>query len=225
MESITSTPSITLIRAVFDATLLRDLYHLVKFLPAYALPAGMPSSADLAQNEAQSVLSKTSSIARSRTRPSDAEKPSLAPQSSILYQRGGNSVSAPHLPLPATAASPKKASFLEPPIMEELHMQIPRRGAANRSAPGEVDKDKVVLPRADEYLLMPAHMPPKYHVFDLFPFSLLVQFLTERGNDSLKGKKAARLRAKIRNRAISHNLPLEISLYLVCGVLRPVMSR
>jgi len=72
----------------------------------------------------------------------------------------------------------------------------------------------MVLPRQDEAYLMPAHMPPKYSVFDLFPFSLLVKFLTDQGRE-VKGKKGARVRAKLRNQAISHNLPLELSLYLV----------
>jgi putative membrane protein len=75
-------------------------------------------------------------------------------------------------------------------------------------------REKIILQRADEVHLLPAHMPPKYHIFDLFPFSLLVQYLTKRGKE-VKGKKAARLRAKMRKNAVSHNLPLEISLYLV----------
>lgn len=72
----------------------------------------------------------------------------------------------------------------------------------------------MILSQHDENYLMPAHMPPKYSVFDLFPFSLLVKWLTEKGKD-VKGKKGARIRAKLRNEAISHNLPLELSLYLV----------
>ena len=78
----------------------------------------------------------------------------------------------------------------------------------------KVDRDKVILSRADEVYLLPSKLPPKYHYFDIFPLSLLVDLLTDRGK-TLKGKKAARLRAKMRNKAISHNLPLEISLYLV----------
>ena len=31
----------------------------------------------------------------------------------------------------------------------------------------------------------------------------------------VQGKKAARIRAKLRSRVVTHNLPLEISLYLV----------
>jgi hypothetical protein len=65
----------------------------------------------------------------------------------------------------------------------------------------------------EDYLL-PARNPPRYSSFDVFPLSLFVQCLTKRGKD-VKGKKGARARAKLRNSAISHNLPLEISLYLV----------
>lgn len=72
----------------------------------------------------------------------------------------------------------------------------------------------MILQQKDEGYLMPAHMPPRYGLFDIFPFSLLVKFLTKRGKD-VKGKKGARVRAKLRNQAISHNLPLELSLYLV----------
>jgi len=74
--------------------------------------------------------------------------------------------------------------------------------------------ERVVLTKQDESFLMPAHMPPKYGLFDLFPFSLLVNYLSKRGRD-VKGKKAARVRAQLKQHAISHNLPLELSLYLV----------
>jgi putative membrane protein len=59
---------------------------------------------------------------------------------------------------------------------------------------------------------MPARDPPKGHLFDIFPFSLLVHALTKKGK-SVKGKKGARERAK--RRIHNHNIPLEITLYLV----------
>jgi hypothetical protein len=67
---------------------------------------------------------------------------------------------------------------------------------------------------AEQDDLFPARMPPQYSYFDIFPFSLLVKFLTRRGKN-VKGKKGARLRAKLLREVVSHNLPLEISLYLV----------
>jgi hypothetical protein len=65
-------------------------------------------------------------------------------------------------------------------------------------------------------------MPPKYSLFDLFPFSLLVKALTRSGRE-VGGVKAARLRARRRG-VTSHNIPLEISLYLVrLFLLTPVV--
>lgn len=63
--------------------------------------------------------------------------------------------------------------------------------------------------RYKEEDLFPARMPPRYTIFDFFPFSLFVGGLTERGRG--EGRKAARLRAKM----MTHNFPLELSLYLV----------
>ena len=64
-----------------------------------------------------------------------------------------------------------------------------------------------------EAYLFPARMPPRYSIFDVFPFSMLVKLLTKKGKN-VKGKKAARMRAKMRKGG-TQNLPLEISLYLV----------
>lgn len=58
-------------------------------------------------------------------------------------------------------------------------------------------------------------MPPKYSVFDVFPISLLVRFMTKRGK-VISGKKAAKLRAKRGEGNVEGNVPLEITLYLVC---------
>lgn len=160
-------------------------------------------------SQADEALSLSPSISPSDDR-HGIPRPSLAGAGSFLHQRVlGGSASAPHLPLPATTpdANPKlKASFLEP-------VRIPLHDHKVSPAP-ESQKDKVILQRQDENLLMPSYMPPKYHIFDLFPFSLLVKLLTKKGS-KVKGKKAARLRAKMRNNTVSHNLPLEISLYLV----------
>lgn len=108
--------------------------------------------------------------------------------------------------------------------------------------------EKRNIQSAEEAYLFPASMPPKYTIFDLFPFSLLIKIFAKRGHE-VKGKKAARIRAKMMQKTVSHNLPLEISLYLVslrkfssiscplpdlasrarilrvCKVARPVMFR
>jgi hypothetical protein len=74
-----------------------------------------------------------------------------------------------------------------------------------------------ILSREDEAeVLLPACNPPKYHFFDLFPFSLLIPMrLRAEQNKSVQGKKAARLRAKWQSMEVSHNLPLELTLYFV----------
>ncbi|KAJ7148784.1 Bestrophin, RFP-TM, chloride channel-domain-containing protein [Mycena crocata] len=226
-----------------DGIYYQDLYYLVKFLPAYALPAGIPSNADLTNGgNVDGAFSPTSG------RLSDASgqfRPSIGNQSSFLYQRAPpstGSISAPHLPLPATASGPRdrRTSFkivgiperpTPPPLVisPPTAMNSPTEksaGAQLRSSkslrsirspvPGE--PQKIILARSDEAFLLPGSMPPKYHLFDLFPFSLLVRCLTKRGKE-VKGKKAARMRAKMLMEkngqgAGSHNLPLEISLYL-----------
>jgi len=65
--------------------------------------------------------------------------------------------------------------------------------------------------------LLPARNPPRTSIFDIWPFSTLVKVLTKRGH-AISGKKAARERAKQRRGKegdiVSHNIPLEITLYL-----------
>ncbi|KAJ7202053.1 UPF0187-domain-containing protein [Mycena pura] len=227
-----------------DGIYYQDLYFLVKFLPAYALPPGIPSNADLTAGNG--VQNGTGNLSPTSARFSDASaRPSLVNPGSFLYQRTGAtpaSMSAPHLPLPATTPGPnppsreRKPSIkiterpVPPPLVVSpptaLNSPVDEKSGADaalrssksvrsiRSAgPGE--SQKVVLARADEAFLMPGSMPPKYHLFDLFPFSLLVRCLTKRGRE-IKGKKAARIRAKMlrAKETGSHNLPLEISLYL-----------
>ncbi|TFK68071.1 UPF0187-domain-containing protein [Pluteus cervinus] len=195
-----------------DGIYYEDLYYLVKFLPAYALPAGMPSHTDLGRPQF-SPTSGTFSLEQSSppisgTGPgSSAARRGLPPPlalatRNVLYQRTP-AASAPELPLPATVTTPRKAAFFEPltvPLRPRSSIRVPSQG------------DQVTYSQQDESQLMPAYMPPKYHLFDLFPFSLLVRWLTKRGKE-LKGKKAARIRARTQ-KTISHNLPLEISLYL-----------
>lgn len=140
-----------------------DLFHLVKFLPPYALPAGLPSAVDLSE------MPKNHS--------SDGIRYSVSRDEPKKSAEG-------QLPLPVTA---------------ELRSPTSRPSKARLG---------------DESFLLPARNPPDFAIFDVFPFSLLVHQLTQRGKD-VKGKKAARLRASMRDHVVSHNIPLEISLYLV----------
>ncbi|RDB30055.1 hypothetical protein Hypma_013889 [Hypsizygus marmoreus] len=188
-----------------DGIYYQDLYYLVKFLPAYAMPAGIPSMADLSSptDATYTIPALTSPTSR------ESRGPSSPGQSSFLYQRSFSASAPDILPQPVTSRTSmsKKTTFADTvPVAPQSHLHSPRSPYAH-------PRDKVILPRGDEGFLMPASMPPKYHLFDLFPFSLLVQWLTKRGRE-IKGKKAAKLRAKMRKNAVSHNLPLEISLYL-----------
>ncbi|KAJ3712955.1 Bestrophin, RFP-TM, chloride channel-domain-containing protein [Lentinula raphanica] len=166
-----------------DGIYYEDLYYLVKFLPAYALPTGLPSNTDLINEPT----------------PSEMPSPPGSPRSTSFRRTSG------------TVRRPSDAS--------RNHTFLTQRATAEKivfdakSSMSEDPAERVILQRTDEGFLFPAKMPPKYHIFDLFPFSLLARVLTKRGKE-LKGKKAAKLRAKMRNKSASHNLPLEISLYL-----------
>ncbi|EIN05576.1 UPF0187-domain-containing protein [Punctularia strigosozonata HHB-11173 SS5] len=172
-----------------------DLYHLVKHLPSYALPAGVPSAANLTDEDILSPL---------------PEKPSEAnghhDGTSELRSVRSRASSNTSLPMPATAprashpggGRPRKPSVAAPPMSP--------RSAASRFPTASIGP-------GEEGFLLPARTPPQYGLFDLFPFSLLVRFLDKKGKD-VGGKKAARLRAKRRGREGSHNIPLEISFYL-----------
>ncbi|OSD07945.1 UPF0187-domain-containing protein [Trametes coccinea BRFM310] len=191
-----------------------DLYHLVKFLPSYALPAGLPSAVDVTSMDGLSTRSpfrpRGNSTAAADLTSLREEVTSLEMPESPTAPRSPTS----QLPFPAT--SPRKVSHVK--------VDIPPRTSATNGRPRPQDKEKQAdkgstysgvsgMGMQDEAFLLPARMPPKYHLFDLFPFSLLVHALTKRGKD-VKGKKAARIRAKLRSRTVTHNLPLEISLYL-----------
>ncbi|KAJ7171113.1 Bestrophin, RFP-TM, chloride channel-domain-containing protein [Mycena filopes] len=195
-----------------DGIYYQDLYYLVKFLPAYALPTGIPSNADLTNGAG---MDGGRSPTFSDASHAHGFRPSLPNQpGSFLYQRSPpSSMSAPHLPLPVTATSPSSSS----PASPAYNRDRDRRTSFAARIPG-IPERKIILARPDETYLLPGSLPPKYHLFDLFPFSLLVRCLTKRGRE-VKGKKAARMRAKMSAGAGgggggSHNLPLEVSLYL-----------
>ena len=202
-----------------------DLYYLVKFLPAYALPAGMPSMSDL------------------HAHPSDEISP-ISPESPTRQSFTGAMVQSAQGQVSPTSPVRQAAITIAPPPLSSLYHRSPQQGLpppvsigspGNRSSfltgltglasakspatmAGKRDTDRQILQRQDESYLLPAKLPPKYGLFDIFPFSLLINFLTARGRE-VKGKKAARFRAKLKNVAVSHNLPLEISLYLVFSFL------
>jgi hypothetical protein len=97
-----------------------------------------------------------------------------------------------------------------PEDIEVLKLPQAPNGKASTT---HVHTSKMSTAEADGFLL-PSRNPPRYSYFDIFPFSLLVKTLTKRGK-TVKGKKGALLRAKLHRQSVTHNLPLEISLYLV----------
>jgi len=153
----------------------------------------MPSNVDLATE-----LGSPQSMTFRRQPAAIQRRSSVGPESIPVSE------SAPHLPFPATSGEKsEKVEFLDPP---------PPPRAPNSATSTHGRRAKESLSESDGFLL-PARNPPQYSYFDLFPFSLLVKFLTKRGKQ-VKGKKGARLRAKLQHHAGTHNLPLEISLYL-----------
>ncbi|KZP32152.1 UPF0187-domain-containing protein [Athelia psychrophila] len=156
----------------------KDLYYLTKFLPSYALPAGVPSQEDL--------------LAAIDEEDHDAPDGGCACEDH-------ESTSAPTTPRVERANSHKSYFGHAPKAQSKC------RAAYPQPCPS--------LDVNDEKYLLPARNPPKYHIFDLFPFSLLVRLLTRAGK-RMQGRKAARMRSIMRQSTVSHNLPLEISLYL-----------
>ncbi|KAF6760427.1 Bestrophin, RFP-TM, chloride channel-domain-containing protein [Ephemerocybe angulata] len=204
-----------------DGIYYKDLYYLVKFLPAYALPTGMPSQTDLTSIE----IEPSSPVSSSHN---DAEKGEAEDDNDLhdlgLTRSGTRSgasdhnnsqmlhrlqTNGPRVKLPDVATSPTKSARASGRRTSfSVSLISPR---SNKSHVYETQR--TVVPAAEEAYLYPSSMPPRYTIFDLFPFSLLIGLVTKRGHE-VKGKKAARIRAKMRQKTISHNLPLEISLYL-----------
>lgn len=168
-----------------------DLYHLVKFLPAYSLPAGMP-----AQN-VQSRTSAENAEPMGVTTATDAARGSWSGSTSThlpqLNKDGRPSTSEKVSNGPASPGLPRGSTTRRP-------------GTRYRRAYGPFG----------EVELAPSSDPPKWGMFDVWPLSLLVKVLTKRGKN-VGGKKAAKERAK--HNVISHNIPLEVTLYMASSVV------
>ncbi|KAF9450845.1 UPF0187-domain-containing protein [Macrolepiota fuliginosa MF-IS2] len=184
-----------------DSIYYEDLYHHVKFLPAYTLPAGRPSMADHGSSITHDFTMAGAEGGESyRMKQQSCRSPDLPqPVTSPLAQ------SHAHDRTPDSVNHPRRQTTIVKP--KDYH----NRQDSKIQHSG--DKKRVILPLSEEKNLCPSSMPPKYHLVDLFPFSLLIKFFLERGR-SVQGRKAARLRAKMQSMSVSHNLPLEISLYL-----------
>lgn len=208
-----------------------DLWPLVKFLPPYYLPATIPSHVDLPA-ELGTVVEDQGGHAQEHHHPRRSQDAPASPRSthfpdSLLTPRRPRAASSAsqHLPLPSTTPGARPSTPSTPLIQENgLPLNGDEERKKSKSFDGMREKKVSTAPSgactADEFYLKPAEMPPKYSVFDFFPFSLLVKMLTKKGKN-VQGRKAARVRATMTRSAIrngnSHlhyNVPLAISLYL-----------
>ncbi|KZP32154.1 UPF0187-domain-containing protein [Athelia psychrophila] len=187
-----------------DGIYYDDLYHLVKFLPTYALPNSIPSAEETsgdAPQRSDTANSNSSNDAYTSTPPSSPKLTRFASPIAGITKR------TPTPLLPVTAPQ-EKTHFA--PARRGTVPPSPRAAGMPRRA-GTGTSNQTIGEDDDDDFLLPARMPPKYHLFDLFPFSLFIHCMS-RKNLRVKGKKAARMRARIANS--SENVPLEISLYL-----------
>lgn len=95
------------------------------------------------------------------------------------------------LPFPATTPSSRL-----PDSREDGNLPLFRR----------TNTANTIIPQSDEGHLYPAYLPPRDYIFTIFPFSLLMK----------QSKTPGGIRSHLRSKATSHNIPLEISLYLAC---------
>ncbi|KAJ7796099.1 hypothetical protein B0H14DRAFT_2390991, partial [Mycena olivaceomarginata] len=200
-----------------DGIYYQDLYYLVKFLPAYTLPPGIPSNVDLT-NAAATLQAAAPPCPRTSLTPLPRRTSApTAPRSARARARSCSLLNRHQVDVRAAPAPardpPRGARHTSLSFAKSVRSMKSLRSI---KSPGAGEPQKIMLARADEVFLLPGSLPPKYHLFDLFPFSLLVRCLTKRGAE-IKGKKAARIRAKMLKVGDegSHNLPLEISLYLL----------
>lgn len=185
------------------------MYNTTKYLPTYGLPAGLPSSSEDLTGDLPSPKSVTfqhrQQVAVHRRTSNDRRPRSFSVSRNREAPQQNISESAPHLPLPATSPGGVGTNTEKPQNLGFSRLQ--KTSKSDKSVHGDYSDT------LRETELLPARDPPKYSYLDLFPFSVMVKFLTKRGR-KLKGKKAANLRAKLHH-PTTQNLPLEISLYIV----------
>ncbi|KAL0058351.1 hypothetical protein AAF712_014970 [Marasmius tenuissimus] len=187
-----------------DGIYYEDLYYLVKFLPAYDLPSGLPlqRTDDVPSGATHRKGCSTISTETQTSRGGDSTAVhSRSPTHEFEQEPAQSTAVQFQIPPPVTTPGPRKT------------FTPPKTRSMGAEAKTKVHCDNIITSREDEKHLLPSELPPKYHYFDIFPFSLLVDLMVARGKE-VGGQKAAKVRAKMRNKTVSHNLPLEISLYL-----------
>lgn len=151
-----------------------DLYHLVKFLPSYALPAGIPSNLDLA-DAAQSPNGDGAAIATGAGRPRRA--------SDVRSARSGHSYTGP----PQQPVLPKVEEGMLPPPVPTSPRRLAFLDAIRRPSwekeRSEKDEKVSTYSAMEDGFLLPARNPPRYHLLDLWPLSMVVKLLTKKGKE------------------------------------------
>ncbi|KAG8993542.1 hypothetical protein FRB90_000673 [Tulasnella sp. 427] len=213
-----------------------DLYHHVKFLPVYILPAGLPqmmSESPIAETPHESLAAATSAIqtevnlqspaASHRNRVSYISDGRPLPSSEM--RRASTGLSTLAAPREAEAAVDSSTSTPAGTLYRKEGLCIDIEKALDTATP---DPIKPVVTRSSnnrpvgsllptsteanrQSSLLPARDPPKWAAFDVFPLSLFIKPLLKKGK-TVAGRKAAKMKAKLGN--INHNIPLEITFYL-----------
>ncbi|KAG8904420.1 hypothetical protein FRB99_001799 [Tulasnella sp. 403] len=185
-----------------------DLYNLVKFLPVYSLPPGRPSFQYRDSNAVLSDIDEATEEAEPIT-PAHSFKgqnslPIPSPQSppSAKHRRSSSVHFSPVAQAKPPRPSPLRIDTTLVADALEKGLISPGVTTAHTSKAGSLPINGNLFPAAD---------PPKYALFDVFPFSLCVRQLLKHGK-KVKGRRMARFKA--RSAKINHNIPLEIAFYL-----------
>ncbi|KAG8995487.1 hypothetical protein FRB94_009136 [Tulasnella sp. JGI-2019a] len=215
-----------------ESIYFQDLYHLVKHLPVYALPAGkplesysnMPPRSPTSERAHQEHIAKIESrrsgkvsfqpprqiMNQSTVYPevssSTARSPSMQSDAQSNPRRRGQGNSAPDSSIPAVIHEEKASTDSD---LERGDAQIVPT-LQDRSQATGVGTTQGASNESSEPRLLPGWNPPPYAIFDVFPFSLLVRRMAARGR--FEGKRAAKHKAQ--RGIVNHNIPLELTLYL-----------
>lgn len=168
-----------------DGIYYADLYHLVKFLPAYALPPSIVSESDLNHS-----LMADDDDATLHGDDDDKDKADQVVDEEMGYGTG-------HLETGVT------------PPGEQPPPPVPRHEEVQESREQISQADEMYLLPA--YKPKSHHR----QIFDVFPFAQIIEaYKRYKGTEASEYKKK-KLRTKMMNKATNKNLPLEITLYLV----------
>ncbi|KIO32652.1 hypothetical protein M407DRAFT_66439, partial [Tulasnella calospora MUT 4182] len=204
-----------------------DLYHHVKFLPVYMLPAGMPQMVESPIDEVpeESLASATSAIQTEINLQSPAgsqrNRVTYSSDARAVRRAGTTSTVVSTFPAPqeveSSTSTPAGTLYRKEGLSIDIEKAvsgdatiIPMGPRSSTSRPDPVPSSQAGRLQRQGSLL-PASDPPKWAMFDVFPLSLFIKPLLKKGKN-VAGKKAAKLKAKEGN--VNHNIPLEITFYL-----------